>query len=201
MKRFEQPSGRRETITIETASPDETFRLGVMIGRSMSAGTALSLEGGLGAGKTLLVKGIVEGMGIKAEVLSPTFILVEEYRGEVPVFHFDLYRLEQFEEVEKIGFFDAIDHGWLVRFIEHLIGDQRVVRLIQKWLQAGVLVDGVQTWSETGTPRGGSASPLVANVHSYYVLDPWVEWARRRHAHGDVIVERFVKIFNGNHAT
>jgi tRNA threonylcarbamoyladenosine biosynthesis protein TsaE len=109
LKRFEKPAGRRETITIDTASPDETFRLGVMIGRSIGAGTALSLEGGLGAGKTLLVKGIVEGMGIKAEVLSPTFILVEEYRGEVPVFHFDLYRLEQFEEVERIGFFDAID--------------------------------------------------------------------------------------------
>jgi len=109
LKRFEQPSGRSGTMTIETASPDETFRLGVIIGRSIGAGTALSLEGGLGAGKTLLVKGIVEGMGIKAEVLSPTFILVEEYRGEVPVFHFDLYRLEEFEEVEKIGFFDAID--------------------------------------------------------------------------------------------
>ncbi len=94
---------------VDTASPGETFALGVMLGESIAPGTTVSLEGGLGAGKTLLVKGIVEGLGIEAEVLSPTFILVEEYGGEVPVFHFDLYRLDELEEVEKIGFFDAID--------------------------------------------------------------------------------------------
>jgi len=96
-------------LTVDTGSPGETLALGVRMGRSIAPGTTISLEGGLGAGKTLLVRGIVDGLGIEAEVLSPTFILVEEYRGDVRVFHFDLYRLDEFEEVVKIGFFDAID--------------------------------------------------------------------------------------------
>jgi group II intron reverse transcriptase/maturase len=75
------------------------------------------------------------------------------------------------------GFFDAIDHGWLVKFIEHRIADRRVVRLIQKWLNAGVLEDGTRTRSEEGTPQGGSVSPLLANVYLHYVFDLWVrQW-------------------------
>jgi len=93
------------------------------------------------------------------------------------------------------GYFDAIDHGWLVKFIEHRIGDRRVVRLIQKWLKAGVLEDGARTWSETGTPQGGSASPLLANVYLHYVFDLWVQQWRRKQAHGDVIVVRFADDF------
>jgi group II intron reverse transcriptase/maturase len=93
------------------------------------------------------------------------------------------------------GYFDAIDHGWLVKFIEHRIGDRRVVRLIQKWLRAGVLEDGARTRSETGTPQGGSASPLLANVYLHYVFDLWVGWWRRKQAHGDVIVVRFADDF------
>lgn len=93
------------------------------------------------------------------------------------------------------GYFDAIDHGWLVKFIEHRIGDQRVVRLIQKWLKAGVLEDGTRTWSETGTPQGGSASPLLANVYLHYVFDLWVQQWRRRQAQGEVIVVRYADDF------
>jgi len=93
------------------------------------------------------------------------------------------------------GFFDAIDHGWLVKFIEHRIADRRVVRLIQKWLNAGVLEDGTRTPSEAGTPQGGSASPLLANVYLHYVFDLWVQQWRRRHAHGDMIVVRFADDF------
>lgn len=93
------------------------------------------------------------------------------------------------------GFFDAIDHGWLVKFLEHRIGDRRVLRLIQKWLKAGVLDDGVEIWSDTGTPQGGSASPLLANVYLHYVFDLWVAWWRRRHARGDVIVVRYADDF------
>ena len=93
------------------------------------------------------------------------------------------------------GFFDAIDHGWLVKFLEHRIADRRVVRLIQKWLNAGVLEDGTRTWSETGTPQGGSASPLLANVYLYYVFDLWVHWWRRTHARGDVLVVRYADDF------
>jgi group II intron reverse transcriptase/maturase len=89
------------------------------------------------------------------------------------------------------GFFDAIDHGWLVKFIEHRIADRRVVRLIQKWLNAGVLEDGKRTLVQEGTPQGGSASPLLANVYLHYVFDLWVQAWRKKRAHGDVIVVRF----------
>ena len=93
------------------------------------------------------------------------------------------------------GFFDAIDHGWLGQFIEHRIADQRVVRLIQKWLNAGVLEDGTRTWREEGTPQGGSISPLLANVYLHYVFDLWAQRWRRKHAHGDVIIVRYADDF------
>ena len=89
------------------------------------------------------------------------------------------------------GFFDAIDHGWLVKFVEHRIGDRRVVRLIQKWLNAGVLEDGTRTRSEQGTPQGGSASPLLANIYLHYVFDLWVRRWRQTQARGEVIVVRY----------
>jgi RNA-directed DNA polymerase len=89
------------------------------------------------------------------------------------------------------SFFDKISHEWLVKFIEHRIADRRVVRLIQKWLNAGVLEDGKRMRVEEGTPQGGSASPLLANVYLHYVLDLWVQWWRRKQAHGDVIIVRF----------
>ena len=89
------------------------------------------------------------------------------------------------------GFFDGISHEWLVRFVEHRIADRRVVRLIQKWLRAGVLEDGKHLRVEEGTPQGGSASPLLANSYLHYVFDLWVQAWRRKRAHGDVIVVRF----------
>jgi len=93
------------------------------------------------------------------------------------------------------GFFDAIDHGWLVKFVEHRIADRRVVRLIQKWLNAGVLEDGTRTWSEEGTPQGGSASPLLANVYLHYAFDLWAQRWRKKQAHGDIIVVRYADDF------
>ena len=89
------------------------------------------------------------------------------------------------------GFFDGISHEWLVKFVEHRIADRRVVRLIQKWLNAGVLEDGKRIRVEEGTPQGGSASPLLANVYLHYVFDLWVQAWRRKRAHGDVIIVRF----------
>src|SRR3954454_8490687 len=94
-------------------------------------------------------------------------------------------------EVDIRGFFDAIDHGWLVKFLEHRIADRRVVRLIQKWLNAGVLEEGKRTWQGEGTPQGGSASPLLANLYLHYVFDLWVQVWRRKPARGEVIVVRF----------
>jgi RNA-directed DNA polymerase len=89
------------------------------------------------------------------------------------------------------SFFDTISHEWLVKFCEHRIADRRVVRLIQKWLRAGVLEEGRRTRTEEGTPQGGSASPLLANVYLHYGFDLWVQAWRRKRAHGDVIVVRF----------
>jgi group II intron reverse transcriptase/maturase len=88
-------------------------------------------------------------------------------------------------------FFSSLDHSWLGRFFEHRIADRRVLRLIQKWLRAGVVEDG--KWSETleGTPQGASASTLFANVYLHYVFDLWVHQWRGRHARGEVTVVRF----------
>jgi len=93
------------------------------------------------------------------------------------------------------GFFDAIDHDWLVKFVEHRVADRRVVRLIEKWLSAGVLEDGTRTRSEEGTPQGGSASPLLANIYLHYAFDLWVQWWRTTQARGDVIVVRYADDF------
>jgi len=94
-------------------------------------------------------------------------------------------------DVDISRFFDTLDHGWLVKFVEHRIADRRVVRLIQKWLNAGVLEEGKRTRVEEGTPQGGSASPLLANIYLHYAFDLWVHAWRRTRAHGDVIVVRF----------
>ena len=93
------------------------------------------------------------------------------------------------------GFFDTLNHGWLVRFIEHRVSDRRVVRLIQKWLNAGVLEEGHRIQSEVGTVQGGSISPLLANIYLHYVFDLWAHRWRRREAHGDVVVVRFADDF------
>jgi RNA-directed DNA polymerase len=88
-------------------------------------------------------------------------------------------------------YFSRLDHSWLERFLEHRIADRRVLRLIQKWLRAGVIEDG--KWSETlqGTPQGASASTLLANVYLHYVFDLWVHQWRGRHVRGDMVVVRF----------
>jgi group II intron reverse transcriptase/maturase len=93
------------------------------------------------------------------------------------------------------GFFDNVDHQWLIKFLEHRIGDKRILRLIRKWLRAGVSDEG--EWSETkvGTPQGAVASPLLANVYLHYVLDLWIEWWRRHHCRGDVVVVRYADDF------
>ena len=92
-------------------------------------------------------------------------------------------------------FFNQLDHCWLRKFLEHRIADKRVLRLIGKWLTAGVIEDGQWTASEEGSPQGASVSPLLANIYLHYVLDWWADWWRRRHAQGDVIIMRFADDF------
>jgi group II intron reverse transcriptase/maturase len=93
------------------------------------------------------------------------------------------------------GFFDTVNHEWLIRFLEHRIADQRLIRLVQKWLRAGVLEEGQRRRSEVGTVQGGSISPLLANIYLHYVFDLWVQRWRHRQAQGDVVVVRFADDF------
>jgi tRNA threonylcarbamoyladenosine biosynthesis protein TsaE len=109
--------GRKESCKLESRSPAETLELGALIGGIVPEGCVMSFEGGLGAGKTLLAKGLCLGLGVRDEVVSPSFILVEEYRGVMPVMHFDLYRLERVEEVYELGLFE-VDDGHNVIIVE-----------------------------------------------------------------------------------
>ena len=94
-------------------------------------------------------------------------------------------------DADIAGFFDAVSHDWLLRFVEHRIGDRRVIRLIRKWLKAGVMEDGQVMATERGTPQGAVISPLLANIYLHYVFDLWAERWRRREATGDMIIVRY----------
>ena len=89
------------------------------------------------------------------------------------------------------GFYDSIDHEWMMKFLEHRIADQRVLRLIRKWLKAGVIEHGRVVRDDGGDAQGASASPLLANVYLHYVFDLWAHQWRRRNARGDVVLVRF----------
>lgn len=94
-------------------------------------------------------------------------------------------------DIDIRAFFDSVSHDWLIRFVEHRVGDPRIIRLILKWLKAGVIEDG--TWSATdgGTPQGSVISPLLSNVYLHYVFDLWAQQWRHRHAHGTVMFVRY----------
>ena len=94
-------------------------------------------------------------------------------------------------DADLVSFFDSVSKEWLIRFVEHRIGDKRIIRLIRKWLKAGVLEDGVVTVSESGTGQGSVISPLLANVYLHYTFDLWAERWRRREATGDMIIVRY----------
>src|SRR4030088_828144 len=93
------------------------------------------------------------------------------------------------------SFFDTVSQEWLLRFVEHRIGDRRIIRLIQKWLKAGVLEDGIVSASDRGTGQGSVISPLLANIYLHYVLDLWAARWRRREANGDMIIVRYADDF------
>jgi RNA-directed DNA polymerase len=94
-------------------------------------------------------------------------------------------------DLDVRSFFDKVDHDWMKRFVEHRIGDRRVVRLIQKWLKAGIMEQGRWFETEEGTPQGAVISPSLANLYLHYVLDLWVDQWRRKTATGDVIIVRY----------
>jgi group II intron reverse transcriptase/maturase len=94
-------------------------------------------------------------------------------------------------DADIAAFFDTVSHDWLIRFVEHRIGDKRVIRLIRKWLKAGVLEDGKVETTEVGTPQGAVISPLLANIYLHYVFDLWAERWKRREAKGDMLIVRY----------
>jgi RNA-directed DNA polymerase len=89
------------------------------------------------------------------------------------------------------SYFESVNQAWLIRFLQHRIKDPRIIRLVQKWLKAGILEDGVVAISDTGTGQGSVASPLLSNVYLHYVFDLWAERWRRREASGDMIIVRY----------
>lgn len=93
------------------------------------------------------------------------------------------------------GFFDNLNHSWLIKFVEHRIGDKRVIRLIQKWLKAGVMFEGRLTETEEGVPQGGSISPLLANIYLHYVLDLWAQQRGYDKSRGNMVTVRWADDF------
>src|SRR4249919_1130690 len=94
-------------------------------------------------------------------------------------------------DADIAGFFDAVSHDWLIRFMEHRVRDRRVIRLIRKWLKAGVMEDGQVTPGKVGTPQGAVISPLLANIYLHYAFDLWADQWRKKWAQGEVVVVRY----------
>jgi group II intron reverse transcriptase/maturase len=89
------------------------------------------------------------------------------------------------------GFFDNLDKSWMIKFVEHRVADPRILRLIQKWLNAGVMEEGKWSDTQTGSPQGSVISPLLANIYLHYAFDLWVDVWRKKWAQGDVVVVRY----------
>lgn len=98
-------------LTDITHSPQETEALGEKIARRLNGGEVLALFGGMGMGKTALTRGLARGLGVKDGVSSPTFALVHEYRGRVPIYHFDMFRVDGWDDLYSTGFFDYLESG------------------------------------------------------------------------------------------
>jgi len=99
------------SMKIITNHESETIEQGIKLGKTLTPGTVIALYGGLGAGKTAFTRGLAEGLGISMSVSSPTFTIVNEYPGEIPLFHFDMYRLETEDELYDIGWDDYLERG------------------------------------------------------------------------------------------
>lgn len=95
------------STVIETANPAETAAVGERVGRALGAGAVVALSGALGAGKTCFVQGLVRGLGVERRATSPTFVLINEYRGRVPVLHVDLYRIDRLADIDDLGLPDV----------------------------------------------------------------------------------------------
>lgn len=130
-------------MILETRSPEETFRVGMELGKSAQAGQVFTLTGELGVGKTVFTQGLAKGLGIEEPVNSPTFTIVQVYDGgRLPFYHFDVYRIGDVEEMDEVGFDDYVmgDGVSLIEWadlIEEILPDKRTKILIEKDLERG----------------------------------------------------------------
>ncbi|HEX2089767.1 MAG TPA: tRNA (adenosine(37)-N6)-threonylcarbamoyltransferase complex ATPase subunit type 1 TsaE [Actinomycetota bacterium] len=129
----------KPTLELLTASPEESQAVGAAIAPALAAGDVISLTGDLGAGKTTFVQGVAPTLGVTDHVVSPTFTLVREYDGTLPVYHFDVYRLDNLQEVLDLGFEETLDLGGIV-FIEW--GDAIEALLPEAYLQIELTIPG-----------------------------------------------------------
>jgi tRNA threonylcarbamoyladenosine biosynthesis protein TsaE len=159
--------GRR--LDLVTRGPEETRDLGAALADLLVPGDVISLTGDLGAGKTCLVQGAARSLGVQEPVGSPTFVLVREYRGEIPVYHLDVYRLDRLQEVLDLGFEDLLDPGGVI-FIEW--GDAIDPLLPDSYLEVELSISGddeMRLLAVTG--RGSSWAPRWERLEK--VLDTW----------------------------
>jgi tRNA threonylcarbamoyladenosine biosynthesis protein TsaE len=156
-------------LDLVTSAPEETRELGAALAELLVPGDVISLTGDLGAGKTCLVQGAARSLGVQEPVGSPTFVLVREYRGEIPVYHLDVYRLDRLQEVLDLGFEDLLDPGGVI-FIEW--GDAIDPLLPDSYLEVELSISGddeMRLLAVTG--RGSSWAPRWERLEK--VLDTW----------------------------
>ena len=159
--------GRR--LELVTRAPEETRELGAALADLLVPGDVVSLTGDLGAGKTCLVQGAARSLGVREPVGSPTFVLVREYRGDVPVYHLDVYRLDRLQEVIDLGFEDLLDPGGVI-FIEW--GDAIDPLLPDSYLEIELSIPGDEEERRVAvTGRGTSWAPRWERLEK--ILDGW----------------------------
>ena len=161
------------TLDLLTASPEETRAVGEAVAPALRGGDVVSLTGDLGAGKTTFVQGVAAALGVSERVVSPTFTLVREYHGSLPVYHFDVYRLDHLQEVLDLGFEEILDRGGLV-FIEW--GDAIEALLPESYLQIELTIPDEESrrrlevtgrgmpWARRWDQITGAVEPWKASV-------------------------------------
>lgn len=156
------------SIDLLSRAPDETRKSAAALAELLVPGDVVSLAGELGAGKTAFVQGAARAMGVQEPVVSPTFVLVREYRGEVPIYHVDVYRLDRLQEVHDLGFEDFLDPGGVV-FVEW--GDAIEALLPDSHLRVELTSDDDETRRLRISARGPAWAARWERLEN--VLQPW----------------------------